>query len=75
MTGIDFVQLEQVRYRPPAPICRRAALTVCAHATDVDDAQLLLEACGLIGYPGMDSYDERWSRRPVWRPGLLDGAR
>lgn len=75
MTGIDLVQLEQVRYRPPAPTCRRAALTVCAHATDVDDAHLLLEAVGLIGYVGHDSYDERHTHRPIWRPGMLDGAR
>jgi hypothetical protein len=27
--------------------CRRAALAVCGAATDVDDAQLLLEALGL----------------------------
>jgi hypothetical protein len=28
--------------------CRRAALTVCSHARDVDDAQHLLDALGLV---------------------------
>ena len=27
---------------------RRAALTACAHATDTDDARMLLEALGLV---------------------------
>lgn len=32
-----------------------AALTVCAHATDTDDARPVLEALGLLTYDGFDA--------------------
>lgn len=34
----------------PPEVLHSAAVTVCGHATDVADARLLLEACGLAAY-------------------------
>lgn len=46
-SGLEFVYDENVIPAVPAADVHRAALTVCHHATDLDDARLLLDALGI----------------------------
>jgi hypothetical protein len=46
--GVPYPRFANVSIDPGA--ARAAALTLCDRATSVEDARMLLEACGLISY-------------------------